>query len=37
MEKDEEVNSRKWIKIAVIALSIVELSVFIAIFATRKW
>ncbi len=37
MEKDEEMNSRRWIKIAVIVLSIIELGVFIAMFATRKW
>jgi hypothetical protein len=37
MEKEEEVNSRKWIKIAVIGLSIIELGVFIAMFATRGW
>ena len=36
MEKNEEVKSRKWIKIAVIVLSIVELGVFIAMFASRK-
>ena len=36
MEKDE-VNSRKWIKIAVIGLSIIELGVFIAVFAKLKW
>ena len=37
MEKDEEFKSRKWIKIAVIVLSIIELGVFIAMFAARKW
>ena len=35
MEK-EEVASRKWIKIAVIGLSIIELGVFIAMFAMGK-
>lgn len=36
MEK-EEVTSRKWIKISLIVLSIVELGVFVAMFATGKW
>lgn len=33
----EEVNSRKWIKISLFVLSIVEFGVFVAMFATGKW
>lgn len=36
MEKDE-LKSRSLIKIAVIVLSIIELGVFVAMFALRKW